>query len=138
MARSRLVTELNARKNLVSDTLDGVAETVRRAGEPLRGQSAALSGYADQAAGRLADLASGLRERDVAELAEDVEAFARRHPGAFAAGGFAAGILAARFLRSRAPETGEHQRPAAGTTYPARRPSEKKGAPSSAEGERHG
>lgn len=104
MARGRLKTEINARKDRVSGALDEVAETVRRIGVPLRDQSPALGGYADEAADRLKQLSTGLRERDVAELAEDVEAFARRYPRAFVATGFTAGLLAARFLRSSAPE----------------------------------
>lgn len=151
MARGRLRTELNARKNLVSDTLTGVAESVRRVGEPLREQSASIAGYTDKAAERLAELATGLRDRDVAELADDVAAFARQHPGAFVAGGLAAGILAARFLKSSAPgradqagagraaaEAKGNQRPAAGARRLPRRQSESMQARSSAEGERHG
>jgi hypothetical protein len=151
MARGRLRTELNARKNLVSDTLDGVADTVRRVGEPLGEHSTSLGGYADQAAGRLKDLAAGLRERDVAELADEVAVFARRYPGAFVAGGFVAGVVTARFLRSTAPDASsgpgaertrtavrEDQRRAAGARRPARRPSETMQAPRGAEGERHG
>lgn len=145
MARGRLKTELNARKDLVSTTLDQVAETVRRVGEPLRGQSAALAGYADQAADRLKNLATGLRERDVVELGDEVAVLARRYPRAFVASGFAAGILTARFLRSSAPGeerapagVDERQRAAAGARRPARRPSETMKAPRGAEGERHG
>jgi hypothetical protein len=154
MARGRLKTELNARKDRVSGVLDGMAETVRRAGEPLRDRSAALGGYADQAADGLKRIADGLRERDVAELASDVEALARRHPGAFVATGFAAGLLAARFLRTSAehPELGgsagagrpatEMGRGLAEASRAGRRPglspSETMKAPRRAEGERHG
>ncbi len=151
MARGRLRSELNARKNLVSDTLTGVAESVRRVGDPLREQSASFAGYTDKAAERLTEFATGLRDRDVAELADDVAAFARQHPGAFLAGGLAAGILAARFLKSSAPGRADqagaerlaaaatgNERPATGARRLPRRQSESMQARWSAEGERHG
>lgn len=114
MARGRLNTELNARKDRVSAALDELANTVRRVGIPLRDQSPAIGGYVDQAADQLKRTADGLRERDIAELATEVEQFGRRYPGAFLATGFAAGLLAARFFRSSAPEP-EPSRAAGGT-----------------------
>jgi hypothetical protein len=43
-----------------------------------------------------------LRDRKLTELADDVKAFARKHPGAFAAGAAVVGFALARFVRSSA------------------------------------
>lgn len=99
--RGRVSDELNARKDRLTETLDGVAETVRRVGEPLREPPyAALGEYVDTAAGRLERLATDLRGRDVDELAREVGRFARKRPAAFVGATLVAGIMAARFLKS--------------------------------------
>jgi hypothetical protein len=99
--RHRVTRELDARKNRVVDRLDVVAGTVRKVGEPLRSDSfPALGSLADDAARRIEGVASGLRERDLDELADDVRGFARSRPAAFVGAGLAAGLIAGRFLRS--------------------------------------
>lgn len=109
--RDRLSQELNARKDRASELIESVAGTVRRVGEPLHDQSLGRLGeYTDEAASRLDRIATGLRERDVAELADDVREFGRRHPAAFAAIGFAAGMAAARFLKSTGADGGRGSR----------------------------
>ncbi len=99
--RGRINDELNARKDRVTESLDGIADTVARMGEPLREPPySALGEYVDTAAGRIRQLAGGLRERDVDELAHEVGEFARRRPAMFVGATLAAGIVAARFLKS--------------------------------------
>ncbi len=99
--RGRLNDELNARKDRLTETLGGVAETVRRVGEPLREPPySSLGEYVDTAAGRIERLATDLRERDVDELARDLGNLARRRPAVFVGATLAAGIVAARFLKS--------------------------------------
>lgn len=104
--RDRLSSELNARKDRATEMLDHLAGTVRQVGEPLRegGFTSPLAEYADQAAGRIDQIAAGMRERDVTDLADDLRGLARRRPGMFAAAGFAAGLVAARFFKSSAAE----------------------------------
>jgi hypothetical protein len=115
--RDRVTTELNVRKERASEVLEDLAGTVRHVAEPLReGALASLAGYTDEAANRLGDIAAGMRERDVTELADDLRGVARRSPAAFAAVGFAAGLLAARFLKSSA---------AGRPTPPSRRPAQR-------------
>lgn len=99
--RERVTGVLNARKSRVSDQLEAVADTVRRVGEPLHGEPYdKLGGYADGAARTIERVATGLRDRDLDELAEDVRGFARRQPAVFIGAGLAAGVVAARFLKS--------------------------------------
>jgi hypothetical protein len=99
--RDRVSKELTSRKNRVSDRLDGVAERVRRIGEPRASEPLPrVSAIADDAARRIEQVAEGLRERDLGELADDVRGFARNRPAAFIGAGLAAGLIAGRFLRS--------------------------------------
>ena len=121
MVRGRAITELNARKDGMSRTLDTVARTVRRVGEPLRDLPyEAPARYADGAASGLERFAEGLRERDVSELPDEMRALARRQPGAFVAAGFAVGVLAARFMKSTAVEAPPRTAPVAGGAVRAR------------------
>ncbi|HSK08402.1 MAG TPA: hypothetical protein VK911_02405 [Vicinamibacterales bacterium] len=136
---------MTTRKNVVSDTLDDVADSVRRVGAPLRERSARLADYAENAAGRLQQYATDLRQRDVAEFGEDLKVLARKYPGAFLATGVAAGVLAGRFLKSTAEEERPQNRPgarragaAAEGGYRARTTRPGAAAPRSTEGERHG
>jgi hypothetical protein len=116
--RDRLNQELNARKERASEVIEGLAGTVRRIGEPLHDESLqALGAYADDAAAGLERLASGIRNREVSELADDLRDVARRRPATYAAAGFAAGFVIARFLRTTAAED---RRPARGRMAPDR------------------
>jgi len=99
--RERITGVVNARKERVSDRLGAVAETVRKVGAPLRDEPfSKLGAYTDEAARAIERVATGLRDRDVDELAEDVRGFARSRPAAFVGTGLAVGLVAGRFLRS--------------------------------------
>jgi hypothetical protein len=101
--RDKVSRELTSRKNRVSDRLDGVAQRVRRIGEPAPSEPLpGMAVIADDAAKRLEQVAEGLRERDLEELAEDVRGFAKSRPAVFIGAGLAAGLIAGRFLRSSA------------------------------------
>jgi hypothetical protein len=131
--RERVTSELNARKDRASEMLGQLASGVRQMGQPFQEDTLpALGAIADKAASRIEEVAEGMRERDVAELADDVRGLARRRPAAFIAAGFATGLLAARFLKSSSEESpgpreqrpepvssGAHDNPGAST---ARRP----------------
>ena len=58
--------------------------------------------YVDQAADQVERLSEYVRERDVVQIAGDVEKFARREPALFLGGAFVLGLCAARFLKSSA------------------------------------
>lgn len=138
--RERVTGVVNARKSRVSESLEAVAETVKRAGEPLHGEPfSKLGTYADEAATTIERVAAGLRERDLDELAEDVRGFARSRPALFVGAGLAVGLAAGRFLKSSgaegrgggaaaAPEVGDTKRPANG----------REGAPATGQGRARG
>ncbi len=116
--RRQVSYEMNTQKNLVTDALDSLADTVRRVGEPLHeAPYSALGGYTEDAAKRIERLAADLRRRDVRQLAREVGEFARRSPAVFVGAGLAAGLLAGRVLKSSRPgeDLRGNRRPAAGT-----------------------
>jgi hypothetical protein len=115
--RERMASELNARKDRASDVLGQLATGVRQMGQPLHDDAlAGLGSIVDKAASRLEEVAEGMRERDVTELADEVRTLARRRPAAFMAAGFATGLLAARFLKSSAAESGASREAGPGRT----------------------
>ncbi|MEX2584341.1 MAG: hypothetical protein WD766_13815 [Gemmatimonadota bacterium] len=102
-AKERATEEVESRiseqKYRAADTLGDVAESLRTAGQQLPTDNG-MSRYMAKAANQVDNLASFLNNRDVAELVDDVEDFARRQPAAFIGGAFTLGVLGARFLKS--------------------------------------
>ncbi|WP_309663735.1 hypothetical protein [Tabrizicola sp.] len=99
--RDSAVERLDDARDALSESGDRLAETLRRAAEePVTGsmQARVLSAVA----GGVSSAAHTLHDRSVSEMAADLRALARRHPGAFAAGAAVAGFALARFLRASA------------------------------------
>src|SRR5919199_770720 len=105
-------------KSRAAETLGGVAQSLRLSSQHLREQGQEGTGrYVEKAAQQVERLSSYLQNRDVNEVVDEVEDFARRKPALFLGGAFALGLLGARFLKSsRRGEAGT-----AGTGYPAYR-----------------
>jgi hypothetical protein len=59
-----------------------------------------LADYVNQAADRIDSFARTLENKDLGEIVDNVQSFARRHPALFVGGAFAIGIIAARFMLS--------------------------------------
>jgi len=95
-------SRLDMGKDYAADTLNNVAQALRKTGQHLRedGSQPTLGQYADTGAQQLERFTGYLRQRDANELLSEVESFARRSPAMFAGGTFALGLLAARFFRS--------------------------------------
>ena len=81
-----------------SQAMTMVGEQLRQQEQPM------LAEYADQIADRVQQASSYLRDRDLDQLVDDAERFARRQPAIFLGGAFALGLLAARFLKSSRPQ----------------------------------
>ena len=93
--------QLSSQKTRATDTLGSVAAAIRQSSQPLRDNNQAmLADYAGKAADQLEQFSARLRERDLTELMDDVNRFARRQPALFVGAAFAVGALAARFLKS--------------------------------------
>jgi hypothetical protein len=101
----------DARDTIVSAG-DRIAQSLQQHADDAGGvQSRILSGLADG----VTTVTDGLRGRTLGDLLSDAQAYARRNPGAFAAGAAVAGFALARFLRSSARDTSAHARAAEAT-----------------------
>ena len=74
----------------------------RSASNELRNDNETLASYVDLAGDQMRRLADHIRERGVADMLDDVHAFARRRPALFIGGAFVVGLGLARFLKSSA------------------------------------
>lgn len=112
--RDSAVALLDVQRNRAADQIAAVGEALRCAAESLDQSleptgGATVAGYADRAAGQIAGFADTVRRRSWAELADDVEDFARRWPMAYMASAIGIGFIAGRFMLSsaeRAPDAG--------------------------------
>jgi hypothetical protein len=95
------ISQLNTQKNRATDGIGSVAKAVREGSKNLRDeQHGTIAHYVDQAASQLDRFADAVRTRDVDDMFDDVQRFARRNPAIFVGSAFAAGLLTARFLKS--------------------------------------
>jgi F0F1-type ATP synthase membrane subunit b/b' len=124
-ARARSVA--TDQKNAAAHRMEGVAHALRRASDDLRDQGQPMvAEYSRHVAEGLESFADSLGKRDVDELVEGVEDFARTRPVAFLGGAAVAGFALARFMKSSAARrqrsqprpatTGVAATPAGGTT----------------------
>lgn len=93
-------SRLDTQKEHAADSLSSIAQSLRSSGQQLEGQPAGIGGYVQRAADQVDDFAYFLREREVGEIVDQVEDFARRQPGIFLGAAFSLGLLGARFLKS--------------------------------------
>jgi ElaB/YqjD/DUF883 family membrane-anchored ribosome-binding protein len=116
-------SQLTTQKGRVTDSLTSLAQAVRQSTESLRSnQQPAVAQYVEKAASQLEHLSNRLRDRDVKDLVQDAQQYARRQPAIFVGAAFAAGLLAARFMKSSSntqngrgfAERNEHMTPQAG------------------------
>ena len=123
-ARQTAAAQLTTQKTRAAEALGSVAAALRQSSQPLReNNQLTLGDYAGKAADQLEQFSTRFRERDLTELMDDVNRFARRQPALFVGAAFAVGALAARFLKS---SPGGHRRfrssQARGYTPAARHP----------------
>lgn len=105
--RDRAGAQLSSQKDRATDGLGSVAEAVRQSSHHLRdSQHDTIAQYVEKAADQLDRFSTEIRNRDVGELANEVQRFARRQPALFVGSAFAIGILGARFLKSSADHSG--------------------------------
>lgn len=116
--RERAAAQLSTQKDRATDGLGSVAEAVRHSTRHLReNKQEAIAGYVEKAADQIDRFSAQLRDRDVSEIVDDVQRFARRQPAIFVASAFALGIVGARFLKS-SPARGSRDRWLASGTAP--------------------
>ena len=91
---------LEDQKERATETLRSAAHALRQTSQQLREQDQGnVAQVADWSAGRIERLSDYLRGRDVDDLLDEVENFARRQPLLFMTSAFGLGLLTARALR---------------------------------------
>ena len=104
-AKSTATSKVSEQKDKAAEGLGSVAQAFTQVGDQLRSENPTIAGFADSAADRLQQLAGTLGTKDVTELMDDVEQFARRQPAMFLGAAFALGVVGARFLKSSSPSS---------------------------------
>lgn len=100
-AQTKVKKNLEEQKGKGIGELSGLAEAVRQTGQTLRDQEQdGIAHYAERAADQIDRVVQYVDSRDVSELLNEAEMFARRHPEAFLGGAFMLGLVAGRFLKS--------------------------------------
>jgi len=106
-ARSQVTSQLESQKERVTGSLCSVAEAMRHTSEQLRQQNQLPAGQiAERAAETVERITGYLNERDVRQIINSVESYAREQPAVFLGGAFALGLLAARFFKSSSDGAG--------------------------------
>jgi hypothetical protein len=99
--RERATAQLSSQKDRATDGLGSVAQAVRQSTQHLRdSKHESIAQYVDKAADQIDKWSNELRNRDVNELVNDVQRFARQQPALFVGSAFALGVIGARFLKS--------------------------------------
>lgn len=100
--KERVTTRVDEQKNRAADGLGGIADVFRNASNELRNENEALASYVDMASDQMRRFADQIRQKGVADMLDDVHAFARRRPALFIGGAFLVGLGIARFLKASA------------------------------------
>lgn len=101
--RNSANAQLSQQKDRATDGLGSVAQAVRQSTQQLRQQQHdTIAQYVEQAADQLEKLSTRLKEKNVNELMDDAQRFARQRPGLFIGSAFAIGLIGSRFFKSSA------------------------------------
>jgi hypothetical protein len=101
--RERAAAQLSTQKDRATDGLGSVAQAVRQSTRQLRdSKHETIAQYVEKAADQIDRASNELKNRDVSQLVNDVQRFARKQPALFVGSAFALGIVGARFLKSSA------------------------------------
>ena len=108
-AKQQVASRFDEQKSQAADRLSNVANALRQTGENLESQHEDTFGqYARAAADQLEQFSNTLQNKNMNELLNEVQGFARRQPELFIAGSLAAGFLLGRFLKSSGSRTASY------------------------------
>jgi ElaB/YqjD/DUF883 family membrane-anchored ribosome-binding protein len=100
-AKARARATADRQKDSVAEQVSSLASALRTAADDLNRREQGLgAGVFEQVAQSLEQVSEALRRRDLSEVVESVEEFARRQPVAFIGGTVAAGLALGRFMKS--------------------------------------
>lgn len=95
-AKQTLVSKLDDQKGTAANFVEQLAQTVQKSGEQFEGQQDWIASAIGRGAAELNALAGSLRDKDLGELAGEVQSFARRQPALFIGATLVAGFAVAR------------------------------------------
>jgi hypothetical protein len=101
-------------KRAGADRIDTLASAVHGAAKEIEPEMPQAAGYIRDAADRLANMSSTLRERSLDDLVGQLGEFARRQPAMFFGGAVLAGVALSRFLKSSGEGAPGRHRPQGG------------------------
>jgi len=114
--RGKVETTLNEQKSAGADYIGNLASAVHRAAGEFEGDVPQAAQFIRQAASQISYVANAVRDRNVRELAGEVEQFARRQPALFFGGALFLGFAAVRFLKTTSSHSGGQASPNFNTT----------------------
>jgi hypothetical protein len=92
---------LGQHKHTIAETMHHCGDALREAARQLRNkQDGNLASFADTVADRIERTSGYLESKQIRDIRDDVEQFARRQPAAFYGGMFAAGLALSRFFKA--------------------------------------
>lgn len=105
-AKDEASSRVSSQKDRAAKSLSSVADALRGTKNELDDSIPAIGQYADKAADTVQQLSEYIRSKNIGEIIDTVEHFARRESALFLGGTAALGLLAGRFLRSSRPAGG--------------------------------
>ena len=99
-AKQAILNTAEMQKAGGADRLAGLSKAVHEAADDLGQEMPKAAGYVHAVADRLGDASSSLRNRNIEEIVETVNDFARKQPAASFVGALVAGFALSRFLKS--------------------------------------
>jgi ElaB/YqjD/DUF883 family membrane-anchored ribosome-binding protein len=100
-AQEKVKKKLDEQKERGMEELSSLAQAVRCTSQQLReDHKEGMAHYIDRTAEQLDRVIHYVESRNIGDLLEETETFARRHPEVFLGGAFVMGILVGRFMKS--------------------------------------
>jgi hypothetical protein len=100
-AKVQMKSQLADQKGRAVDSLSGAVRVLESTGQQFRSEDLSLVGnYAESFSQQIRRASDYLSEKNVDDIARDVEDFARKNPSLFIGGAFVLGVALSRFLKS--------------------------------------
>lgn len=117
-ARDSVQSALSNQKGRLCETLGTVSNSLVDARDKLQDQgNQGLGSYLNHGHEAIDKLSGYLRDREIQDIAHDVQTYAHRNPTLVVGALFAAGFIAGRFLRSSAPPSTQARQTTAMAPY---------------------
>lgn len=109
-AKQQVTSQLSTQKERAASSIGTVAQALRQTSQQMSQQDqGGVTQYIDRAADQIERLSGYIQNKEVGELVDDVERYARRQPALFLGGAFVLGLLGARFLKSSSQNASSNQ-----------------------------